>query len=193
MKGYRKLRKVAFNLLSSQLSDKLTYHGIDHTMDVLKRVNFYIRHYEIGHHEAQLLRIGALFHDIGFTQTYQEHEAKGVEILKSYMDEFGCQHSDFIILKGIIMATKIPQSPHHLLEHIICDADLDYLGRGRYYEIGETLYKEWRAFDLIKNRAAWNTAQINFLKHHSYYTDYAREKLQPKKERRIKELNLSHA
>ena len=104
MKGYRKLRKVAITLLEKGLSPKLTYHGKAHSMDVLKRVNFYINHYKLSHHESQLLRLGALYHDLGFTETYMNHEVKSVEILKSYMDDFGCQHSDFIILKGIIMS-----------------------------------------------------------------------------------------
>ena len=190
MKGYRKLRKVAFDLLENKLSKKLTYHGLEHTKKVMKSVNFYIRHYKLSSQEAQLLRIGVLYHDVGFTETYKEHEAKGVEILKKYMDEFGCQHSDFIILKGIIMSTRVPQNPTHLLEHIICDADLDYLGRGKeeFYRIGETLYKEWVAFGMINTMEEFNAIQVKFLQSHSYHTDYARENLQPVKEKRIKEL-----
>jgi hypothetical protein len=88
----------------------------------------------------------------------------------------------------MIMATKIPQKPKHLLEYIICDSDLDYLGRKIYYEIGETLYAEWKAFDMIENREQWKKIQLSFLQHHAYHTDYAKKKLQPGKDKRILEL-----
>jgi len=188
MKGYRKLRKIAIELLKKGLSDKLSYHGYEHTMAVLKQVNFYIRYYNLSSHEAQLLRIATLFHDIGFVDTYKDHEEKSAELLKDYMNNLGCDPEDFQRIKGMIMATRLPQNPKNILEFIICDSDLDYLGRGHYYEIGETLYEEWKAYDMIGDRDQWLKIQINFLKAHSYHTEYAREKLQPGKEKRIAEL-----
>lgn len=188
MKGYRKLRKIALDLLKAGLSNKLSYHGYEHTMAVLKQVNFYIRYYNISHHDGQLLRIATLFHDIGFVDSYKDHEEKSAELLKSYMDKFGCDPADFDKLKGMILATRIPQNPKNILEFIICDSDLDYLGRNRYYEIGETLYDEWKAYNMIGTREEWIKIQINFLKGHSYHTEYAKKKLQPGKEKRIKEL-----
>ena len=35
-------------------------------------------------------------------------------------------------------ATKIPQTPLTKLEEIICDADLDYLGREDFFEISRS-------------------------------------------------------
>jgi len=51
----------------------------------------------------------------------------------------------------MIMATKIPQSPKNLLEQIICDADLDYLGRERYEENSLLLLQELRLKKKLPN------------------------------------------
>ena len=63
----------------------------------------------------------------------------------------------------MIMATKIPQSPRNGLEEIICDADLDYLGRDDFYEIGATLFEELKAYNVLQNEREWNRIQVKFL------------------------------
>ena len=86
------------------------------------------------------------------------------------------------------MSTKIPQNPKTGLEEIICDSDLDYLGRDDYYPISKTLYDELRYLSKIKSERDWNQLQINFLEAHSYHTDFAIQNRQPEKEQRILEL-----
>ena len=55
---------------------------------------------------------------------------------------------------GMIMATKIPQSPKNYLEQILCDADLDYLGRDDFYDIGGTLFKELKTYNVLDTEEA---------------------------------------
>ncbi len=188
MKGYIKLRKKGLEILNSKLSKKLFYHGIHHTKDVYHVVNQYIKRENIKSYEAKLLRIGALFHDIGFTVSNENHEERGVEIAKKYMTEYEFSEKDFQIVKGMILATKIPQSPKNYLEKIICDADLDYLGRADFYPISNQLFEELKAFSVFKTMDEWNMAQIKFLEAHSYHTKFAKKNRQPEKEKRIAEL-----
>ena len=88
----------------------------------------------------------------------------------------------------LILCTKIPQQPKTLLERIICDVDLDYLGRPDFYEISDQLFRELKALSVINNIDEWNKIQINFLEAHTYHTDFAIRNRQPNKEQRIKEL-----
>ena len=188
MKGYIKLRRKINNMLETELPDKLYYHALHHTYDVLKVCNDYIRRDKIKDYDAKLLRIGALLHDIGFTQTYENHEAKGQELADELMSEFGFPKKDITIVKGLIWATKIPQSPKTYLEKIICDADLDYLGRPDFYEISDQLYSELKDRGILKNVKEWNKIQISFLEKHQYHTAFARKHRQPAKAKRIAEL-----
>jgi len=188
MKGYILLRKKAFKILKSELSDDLFYHGFQHTLDVLHVCNQYIKREKIDDYNAKLLRIGALFHDIGFTVSNIDHEDRGVEIAQKLMEEFGFSKKTFNKVKGLILATRIPQSPKNYLEKIICDADLDYLGRPDFYKISNYLFKELKAYSIIKNQKEWDIAQIKFLEAHKYHTDFALRNRQTKKEKRIAEL-----
>lgn len=186
MKGYIKIRKKAIELLNSKLSHLLFYHGAHHTYDVLRVINQYIKRENINQNDAKLLRIGTLYHDIGFTISNIDHEERGVEIAKKYMTEYGFTRENIEIVKGLIMATRIPQTPKNYLEKIICDADLDYLGRNDFYPISNQLFKELKSFSYINNINEWNKAQIKFLKAHKYHTDFAKKNRQPQKEKRIK-------
>lgn len=188
MKKYTKLRRKAFEVLESKLPCKLLYHDLRHTLDVISVCNQYIARENIESPNAELLRVAALLHDIGFTVTYKNHEEKSAEIAENLMSEFGFTNEEIKMVQGLIMATKIPQSPNNYLEKILCDADLDYLGRSDFGVISERLFLELKNFSLMETREAWNKTQIRFLESHSYHTTFARKNRQPKKQERLAEL-----
>jgi len=188
MKGYYKLRKTIIDILNSKLSKDLHYHGVHHTLDALNTCKVYLKHNSISTHDAKLLRLGVLLHDIGFTETNDEHEQKGSEIAKRMLADYDFPTEDIDVIVGLILTTKVPQQPKTLLEKIICDVDLDYLGRSDFYEIGNKLFKELKSLSLIDNFDQWNKLQIKFLEAHSYHTDFAIKNRQPQKELRIEEL-----
>lgn len=190
MKGYIKLRRHLLHILRTELSEQYVYHGIAHTMNVLKVCNQYIRREKVKSEEAKLLRIGALCHDLGFTVSLQNHEQKSSELAASLMTQYGFSDSHISIIKGLIHATRVPQNPKTFLEKLLCDADLDYLGREDYYEISNKLYQELKTFNLISNKTEWKQQQISFLKAHTYHTSFARKHRQPEKENRIQELEM---
>jgi len=189
MKGYIKIRKKAFEILNSKLSQKLYYHGAHHTFDVLDVINQFIKREKIDTYSAKLLRIGALYHDIGFSISNVEHEKLGCEIAEKYMLAYGFSNKDIQIVKGLIMATRIPQTPKNYLEKIICDADLDYLGRNDFYTISNQLFEELKTYSNLKNDIIiWNKTQIKFLEAHTYHTPFAKKNRQLNKKNRIEEL-----
>jgi predicted metal-dependent HD superfamily phosphohydrolase len=188
MKGYLKLRRKALHILRSELSDQLSYHGISHTLDVLHVCNLYIRREKIKREKAKLLRIGALCHDIGFTVSNQKHEKKSAKLAATLMSKYGFSKKQISIVKRLILATRIPQTPKTYLERILCDADLDYLGRNDYYEISNKLYQELKTFEHIANKEEWREQQIQFLEAHNFHTPFAKKNREPLKQQRILEL-----
>jgi len=188
MKGYLKLRRKSLEILRSNLPEELCYHNVRHTLDVVNVVNQYIRREKIETHSAYLLRIAALIHDMGFTVTKIEHEQKSMQMADELMTEFGFTKSDVKIVQGLIRATRVPQSPHNYLEKIICDSDLDYLGRNDFYQISKLLFKELKSASIFTDENEWNKAQIKFLQEHQYHTAFAKKYRQPKKEKRILEI-----
>jgi len=188
MKDYKGLEWEALQLLDANLSEKLHYHGLSHTLEVLYVCNQYIDRENLPQEPAGLLRVGALMHDIGFTVSLKEHEALSMKLAGPMMKKHGYTTEDYEVVKGLIRSTKVPQSPHNHLEEIICDSDLDYLGRDDFYRISQLLFEELQLFSIVKNKTEWNRKQVVFLEAHRYHTDFACRYRQPKKEERIREL-----
>ena len=82
------------------------------------------------------------------------------------------------------MATRIPQSPHTRLEQILCDADLDYLGRDDYDSISNKLFLELNEHGNMSEKD-WLKLQINFLEQHHYFTVSAQKMRKEKKEQKL--------
>ncbi|PWT98242.1 MAG: phosphohydrolase [Bacteroidetes bacterium] len=174
--------------LEKELPANLSYHGHFHTKDVLTASMQIAEAENISDQEKMLLRIAALFHDSGFIYVYRDHEARGCLLAKEILPGFGVSDQDIETICGMIMATKVPQAPNNKLERIICDADLDYLGRDDFYPIGRTLYREFLEYGIIHNEEEWNRLQVKFLENHHYHTSYSRQNRDPFKQKHLEEI-----
>lgn len=192
MKGYLKLRRIVLNQLENGLPKHLTYHNLDHVLDVLEVCNQYIKRNKIKGDDAYLLRIGAIAHDMGFLKTIVNHEEVGAEMAAEIMASLDMKSKHIEVVKGLILATKIPQNPKTELQQIICDSDLDYLGRNDYPEISSRLYLEFKATNVIKTDEDWKNLQISFLTKHEFHTSFAKKYRAPKKQDWLKKISENH-
>jgi hypothetical protein len=85
----------------------------------------------------------------------------------------------------LIYATIIPHQPKSKLEEIICDADLDYLGRDDFFVIADTLRRELRDHGKIKSDRLWDEIQVKFLTQHRYFTTSAKKMRRAKKQEHL--------
>lgn len=175
-------------LLKRDLAPDLYYHTIGHTLDVYNTATFFAQEENVSESEMKLLLIATLYHDSGYLHQREGHESISCNIVRATLPGFAYSQEDVEKICEIIMATKLPQKPQSLLEQIICDADLDYLGRDDFFEIGNRLYRELRAAGLMANENDWNTVQIDFLQKHRYFTATAQGLRDFKKQLHLQEL-----
>jgi uncharacterized protein len=169
-----------FSMLKEGLSPLLTYHNSDHTLDVMNQCASIAKAEGIKDRETLLeLHIAAIYHDAGFLFVYVGHEEKGCEMAREQLPRFGVNKTMIENICEIIMATKIPQSPKNHLQQVICDADLDYLGRDDFFTISESLCQELLAHKIVANRKEWEERQLFFLKTHNYFTRSSQKKRSP--------------
>jgi len=185
---YGKAKAYISKKLNLELPSNLYYHGFHHTVDVLNATKMIIEFLGIKGEDADLLKTAALFHDCGFLRQYQNHEEHGCEIAREVLPGFGYAPEQVDIICGMIMATKIPQTPKTKLEEIICDADLDYLSRDDFEYIAATLFRELIENRLVDKEETWNRIQLKFLSNHHYFTAYAQRLREPEKQKRVEEI-----
>jgi len=184
---FTSIKQPILSRLENELDPRLGYHNITHTLDILEQAEVLAKQENVtDKHDLLLLKTAAVFHDSGFLFVYKGHEEKGCEIASDSLRNVFSEE-DIKKVCGMIMATKIPQTPNTLLEQIICDADLDYLGRNDFEPISRNLYKEFIFFKIIPEDIIWDHIQIKFFESHHYFTGTSISK---RNEKKLKHLNI---
>lgn len=171
-----------------KLAKHYTYHNLAHTLDVAEQAARIATEEGIGEQDKLLLQVAALYHDIGYSEGSHGHEQRGCAIFEQEAVKWKFSPEEIEQVKTLIMATKVPQKPINKLEEIICDADLDYLGREDFLRIGTGLKKEYLHFKILKNAADWDGIQVHFLENHRYFTASSKKLREPLKQQHLEKL-----
>ena len=178
---FTEAKKYLLARLQKELKPNLYYHGIHHTLDVYEAVNRIAMHEKVSKKDLTLLKTAALFHDIGFIEKYKMNEDYSAFICRDVLPNFGYSKKDIEIICNMILSTTIPQCPKTLLEEILCDADLDYLGRDDFYVTAFTLQREWNEYGIVLSLKNWHIQQLCFIQSHRYFTNTAIKQREEKK------------
>ncbi len=185
---FEDINDYVLDRLERELPMHLYYHNLKHTIDVVIGVEIIGSGEGVNEEEMLLLKTAALFHDFGQVEGAIGHEERGCKIVDEILPSFGYDDEQIGIIKGIIMATKLPPNPKTKLESIIADADLDYLGRRDFIPVSDTLYRELKVQGLIGSFNDWNKMQVKFLSVHQFFTNTARNMRLVNKELQIERI-----
>ena len=181
------LIQIVTNLMSASLPLGCKYHSIEHTLDVWETAKSIANAENLNKHETYLLEVAAILHDVGFIRSTKFHEIHSCIVAYELLKEEFSQ-DDFSTICSAIIATRIPQRPLTKLEQILCDADLGYLGREDFNEIGNLLHSELQYLGNQLSLKEWNLIQIRFLHQHKYHTEYSNMHRNNTKLRHLKNL-----
>jgi uncharacterized protein len=185
---FKKAKDFILEKLRKELPSHLSYHSVEHIKDVYQASEFLAGQEGIEGDELLLLLTAALYHDSGFLIQAKDHEVLSCNIVKSYLPQFEYTGEQIDRICSMIMSTKLPQSPKNKLEEILCDADLDYLGRDDFYQTGARLYEEFILGGIVNNEEEWNKVQLKFLESHYYFTHTATKLRKQKKDDNLREI-----
>ncbi len=169
------------NKLKNELNPDLKYHGVSHTIDVYNSATILAAMENVNGRDLLLIQTAALYHDSGLLIKYKGHEDISVMIAKDILPAYGYTNEDIEIISQMIMSTKIPQDPHSLLDEILSDADLDYMGREDFFMNAMRLKHEWTVYGIITTLKEWYIIQNDFLQKHTFFTNSAKKLRQEKK------------
>jgi len=173
-KNFEQARQYVIQRLEQELSPNLHYHGIAHTQDdVVPAVETLATMEEITGESFFLLLTAAWFHDLGFVDQALYHELISVRYAAEVLPSFGYTAEQIEIIRWIIYATILPQTPQTHLERIMADADLDVLGRDDFLLSNGNLRRELAFAGKDYSDAEWYAGQIKFIEGHTYFTTSA--------------------
>ncbi|MFH0865664.1 MAG: HD domain-containing protein [Bacteroidota bacterium] len=182
------VKEYVLGKLKNELKPDLYYHCLTHTIDVYESAKKLAAMENIIGNDLILLETAALFHDTGFLTGYANHEEQSVQLARKILPGFGYSDGDIEIICRMILATRLPQQPITIPEKILCDADLDYLGRDDFFMIANKLLCEWNENGIPITLKKWYNIQVNFLESNHYFTKSAISLRKEKKKENLSQI-----
>lgn len=185
-KNVMKYRAFAEKVLKNDVKSNLVYHTIDHTRSVVSAFEEIGKAANLSARELELGSIAAWFHDTGYTRKCSQHEQESITIFDEYCEKGDFSEDEKTIVHKLILSTKMPQNPSSKIEEVLCDADLHHLGTDSFYDHSKLLKKEVESIissDIPKEK--WNRETYFFMRDHSFFTSYAREQYDAKKDENL--------
>ncbi|MFZ4931271.1 Pycsar system effector family protein [Chryseobacterium sp. Mn2064] len=177
-------------LFKDKLSSVYFYHNFIHTAYTVNKAEEIMKNTPVSEEDQEKVLVALWFHDTGYIECAQNHEEKGVEVMREFLQKENYPEGYIQDVEKLILATKITYVPQTLLEKIVKDADFSHFAGHDYNDISDALRKEWELtnFRCFSNDE-WNAGNLDMLKNkHTFYTDYAKENWEPLKKKNIKKI-----
>lgn len=174
-------------LLNEKTPSGNFYHNLEHTKDVVNSAIEIALGEKINPDEMDIIQISAWFHDTGYVEKSDGHEELSAMFASNFLTEENYSSKKIEEIVNCILATKVPQEPKNHFQNIICDADLNHIGRKTFFLRNDKFREE---FENHSNRKLteyeWLTKTIDFVTHHHFFTDYAIKNFLNQKNENIK-------
>jgi hypothetical protein len=180
-------------LFKDELPAGIKYHDAEHTLHPIKGVvavaNRIALAEKISEHDRELLIAAAYFHDTGYIREYDKNEPIAARMAGRILKLIGYKPAEIKKVQKMILATDLARKPQCLVEKILCDADLDNLGREDFLLLDGRLREGRGARGVdVSDDVKWYRGTLGLLKTHRYYTQ-SQKKLRGKgKQKNLKRL-----
>jgi len=176
-------------LLTDRLPDSIEFHTAEHAKYVAENSAFIGKNCGLNDDEINLVKLCAWFHDTGYIIDPENHEEESVRLAVEFLVSNGVDNTIIAQVKNCILSTGIPQQPKDLISEVLCDADLMHLSEDDYFDRIEKMRKEWINLTGKKiSKQKFHKMSKKFFQQHEYHTGFAKETLQPKKEKNLQRL-----
>ncbi len=184
--AFAQIQAYITRLFETRFETALPYHSLQHTLQVTAVLKQLCEMEKGSTADAQLAAIACLFHDTGFYIDHKAHEAAGARLAAEYLGGHGLAPHDIGTICRLINATTRHAPPADVLEAIVHDADLHYLGTEDYTRQADLLRKEW---EMTQSRyytdREWLEINLAFMENHRFYSASAQRLFQAVKDRNL--------
>lgn len=174
-----KTREYVAGYIGDNFTEKICYHNIDHTIEVVEASELIGQQSGISDKDLEIIIIAAWFHDTGYYLGCENHEEASAVIAKEYLEMEKVSPEVIEKVFNCILSTKIPQQPKTDLEEVICDADLIHLSSERFFEKSQLLLHEILFQNHDISYVQWLKESLDFVLEHKYHTAYGKDVLSP--------------
>jgi predicted metal-dependent HD superfamily phosphohydrolase len=163
-------------LFRDELPAGINYHNADHTLHSTKGVvavaSNLAKLENVSDQDRELLIAAAYFHDTGYIREYEKNEPIAARMAGRILKLIRYKPDEIEKIQKMILTTDPEVEAKTHVEKILCDADLDNLGREDFFQLDERLREGRRIRGIdVSDDATWYRNTLEFLEKHEYYTE----------------------
>ena len=180
-------------LFKDELPSGIKFHDANHTLHpargVVSVANRIAMAEKISEHDRELLIAAAYFHDTGYIREYAKNEPIAARMAGRILQLIGYKPEEIQKVQKMILATDLAREPKTHIEKILCDADLDNLGREDFFKLDSKLRegRHIRGLD-VSDDVKWYKGTFEVMKNHRYYTESQIKLREKEKQKNMKKL-----
>ena len=184
--------QYVIQIFKDKLSTAYMFHNLAHTRRVVEATELLAGKEHLNAEDTETLKIAAWFHDIGYCHSCSTHENIGMQEAENFLKSKNVSEEKITLVKSLINATSLNYVPQNIMEEIIKDADLSHIASEDFFEITEFLRQECKLAHQQKiSKLDWANINLQFLGvKHQYYTSYAKEFWEPRKQKNIEKTKV---
>ncbi len=175
------------DLFYSYKEEPLPFHHFAHTEVVVTRSAEMAKALRMDEKDQAILLIAAWFIDTGYLERNGENrEMKAADFAGAFLSSRDAAPELIASVRECIMAAKFPGNPQSTREKILCDAAYFHFGDENIKSVSKSLRKEDAVLhDKKIKKSEWRTLLISNLSQHSFFTSYAQNLLDKKKQQNL--------
>ena len=180
-------------LFAEELPTGIKYHDAEHTLHPARGVVAVADKLALAENvpeaERELIIAAAYFHDSGYIREYRQNEPIAARMAGRILRLIGYLPDEIEAVQQMILSTDIKRDPQTLNEKILCDADLDNLGRQDFFDLDRKLREGRRARGVdVDDDLKWYEQTLEILQLHRYHTETQKKCRESGKQRNIRKL-----
>lgn len=188
-KATEQVQNFIQNFYSESLNTGRIYHNLQYSQELVNRATEIAGHYQIEPKRLFVIQTAAWFNTLCYHENPDSYYKRSARIADKFLRKISAPQE---VIKGVteaILVTRIPQQPKDLVEQIVCDAHMYYLGLDDFENRSRLIRKELELITGKKiSKEEWRLRNIQLLQNHRFKTDHARALLEEQQKRNLAQL-----
>ena len=165
------LQSAALDFLDKHLDKRYTYHNKAHTLEVCNAVKLFAEQTpDLPQETCFALKIAAIFHDFGYLESSFDNEKLVLPYIKKFGSCAGIADSILLAANDMILETAFPYKPFTPAGKLLCDADIEYIGRECFCEQAKLFRRELASDNIVYTEKEWWSFELKFLQENTFFT-----------------------
>jgi adenylate cyclase len=168
------LEELVFPKLEAELHRNLYFHNSEYARHIYEHSELLAKAADLDLEEILLIRTAALLLNVGFTGGYENQENRSAEYARNILPEYNYSEKQIAVISNLILSSKWPPEPVNMMEMVLYDTKMEFIGRADYIRLYKLLFLEQNQYTKSIDVNEFKRKQLEIIQQYLFFTESAR-------------------